>query len=123
MVHDDRGRLLLVRRRHAPGEGRWSVPGGRVEEGEDDASAVVREVAEETGLVVVPGRLVGTALRESPGGGVYVIRDYACRVAGGTLTAGDDATDVRWVSADDLATLAVVPGLLASLEQWGVAPR
>lgn len=123
VVRDERGRLLVVRRRNAPGLGRWSVPGGRVEPGEDDVTAVVREVAEETGLTVLPGALVGTVHRDAPGGGVYVIRDYACRVTGGSLTAGDDATDVRWVSAEELAALPVVPGLLASLEQWGVAPH
>ena len=63
LVHDDEGRLLLVRRRNEPGAGRWSVPGGRVEPGETDADAVRREVLEETGLHVTVGLRVGTVER------------------------------------------------------------
>ena len=51
LAYDAEGRLLLIRRRNEPGRGLWSVPGGRVEPGESDAEAVVREMAEETGLV------------------------------------------------------------------------
>jgi 8-oxo-dGTP diphosphatase len=50
LVHDDEGRLLVVRRAQEPGLGQWSVPGGRVEPDEDDRAAVAREVLEETGL-------------------------------------------------------------------------
>jgi NADH pyrophosphatase NudC (nudix superfamily) len=49
--YDADRRLLLVRRRDESGRGLWSVRGGRVEPGESDAAAVVREMAKETGLV------------------------------------------------------------------------
>ncbi|MFZ5869559.1 MAG: NUDIX hydrolase [Actinomycetota bacterium] len=122
LVRDGAGRLLLVRRRHAPGAGLWSVPGGRVESGEDDAAAVVREVAEETGLRVVPGALVGEVRRDAPDGAVFVIRDYDCHLVGGTLAAADDATEARWVSAADLDALDLVPQLRETLAEWGVLP-
>jgi 8-oxo-dGTP diphosphatase len=123
LIRDDRGRLLLVRRRNAPGAGLWSVPGGRVEVGEDDATAIEREVAEETGLTVDVGGLVGEALRDGPDGVMYAIRDYACTVSGGTLAAADDAIDARWVTATDLDRLPLVPLLREALEGWGVMPR
>lgn len=114
---DAQGRLLLIRRGREPGRGLWSLPGGRVEPGEDDAAALVREMAEETGLVVRPGPLVGRVRR-----GRYAIADYRCTVVGGTLRAGDDATDARWCSAADLAALPLVDGLLDALTQWAALP-
>jgi 8-oxo-dGTP diphosphatase len=121
-VHDDHGRLLLVRRANPPAEGTWSLPGGRVEAGEDDAAAVVREVAEETGLRVEPGRVVGVVEPDSPDGGIYVITDLACRVVGGRLRAGDDASDVGWFDARRLAATVTSPGLTAALTEWDVLP-
>ncbi|MBE1534337.1 NUDIX hydrolase [Actinomadura algeriensis] len=120
IVHDRDGRLLLVRRGRPPGAGRWSVPGGRVEPGEDDAAALVREMLEETGLRVRAGAFVGTVERDGPGGVVYEIHDYAATVLGGTPRAGDDAADVRWVAPGDLPDLPLVPGLLDALAEWDV---
>lgn len=118
LAYDAAGRLLLVLRADDPGRGRWSVPGGRVEAGEDDAAAVTREMREETGLAVKPGRLIGRVVR-----GPYAIADYACAVVGGTLRAGDDALDARWCSAADLAALPLVDGLVETLATWGALPE
>ena len=124
LVHDDDGRLLVVRRGREPGRGRWSVPGGRVEPGESDAVAVEREVLEETGLHVTVGIRVGTVLRDGPGGAVYDIRDYACIVVGPTApVAGDDAAEVRWVTRTELAELDLVEQLWDTLESWGMLPH
>ncbi|GAA3424892.1 NUDIX hydrolase [Streptosporangium sandarakinum] len=124
IILDASGRLLLVRRGRPPGEGLWSVPGGRVEPGESDAEAVAREVLEETGLTVAVGRLAGSVDRPGPGGVVYGIRDYLAEVRGGTLAAGDDAADAGWFSPGELARLPLTTGLLAALTEWSViAPR
>lgn len=120
VVFDARGRLLLVRRGRPPAVGSWTVPGGRCEPGEDPAAACVREVAEETGLAVRVTSWVGRVERPAPGGGTYVIDDYACRVVGGTLLAGDDATDAGWFAVDELPRLTLVPGLLDALTGWGL---
>src|SRR5918912_4584770 len=88
VIFDDVGRLLLVRRVHEPGRGRWSVPGGRVEAGETDADAVIREVAEETGLVVEIIQLLGNVQRNAPGGAIFDIYDYGCRTTGAALRPG-----------------------------------
>ncbi|OXM67284.1 NUDIX domain-containing protein [Amycolatopsis vastitatis] len=122
IAFDSRGRLLLIRRLNEPGSGLWSLPGGRVEPGESDEVAVVRELREETGLDVIPGTLIGTVTR-----GPYAIYDYACTVAGGVLTAGDDASEARWSDAADLSTLEaggeLVDLLYVTLRDWGALPR
>ncbi|GAA4240887.1 NUDIX domain-containing protein [Actinomadura meridiana] len=121
IVRDGSGRLLLVRRGRPPGEGLWSIPGGRVEPGEHDRAAVARELREETGLdVSVADTEVGTVDRPGLGGAVYEIHDYAATVTGGTLRAGDDAAEARWVSPEELRGLPLTPGLLDALTLWGL---
>ena len=94
------GRVLLVRRGTQPMLGKWTIPGGLIEVGEMLREAVVREAREETGLEVEPVELVELLDRiHREEGRVryhYVIADYLCRVAGGTLQAASDAAEVRW---------------------------
>lgn len=119
---DGRQRLLVIRRGRPPGEGRWSVPGGRCLPGESTAACCVREVREETGLDVAVLRLAGRVERDGHGGAVYVIDDYLCRATGGTLAAGDDAADARWVTRAELAELPLVPQLWEALAGWSALP-
>ncbi|TDD95671.1 NUDIX hydrolase [Actinomadura rubrisoli] len=123
IVRDGSGRLLLVKRGRPPGEGLWSIPGGRVEPGEDDAAAVARELREETGLDVAVGALVGTVDRPGPGEVTYEIHDYAAAVTGGALRAGDDAAEARWAAPDEVRALPTSPGLVDALTSWNVLPR
>jgi 8-oxo-dGTP diphosphatase len=120
VIKDGQGRLLLVKRGHEPGAGLWSLPGGRVEPGETDAEALVREMREETGLVVRAGELIGSVRRPAGDGDVLDIRDYAATVIGGTLNPGDDAAGARWVAAKDFGTLPVTEGLAEALTSWGI---
>ena len=126
IVHDAAGRLLLIRRGTEPGKGLWSLPGGRVEPGETDETAVERELREETGLEVRPGELVGSVRRPAPAG-VYEIFDYACTVAGGTPRPGDDAMDVAWVDLAGFTALVdggeLVDQLADTLRGWQALPR
>lgn len=96
----DLGRVLLVRRGREPLKGQWSIPGGLLELGESLTAGVVREVLEETGLIIKPLELVELLDRiHHENGRVryhYVIADYLCSVTGGTLQASSDADDVRW---------------------------
>ena len=124
VVHDAQGRLLLIRRGHAPSAGLWSVPGGRMEAGETQEQAVVRELAEETGLAVQPVRPLGT-VRIDGDGVVFLVTDWLCTPAdpGQQPVAGDDADDAAFVNAAGLAALDVAPGVVAALSGWGVLPR
>ena len=117
---DGQGRLLMIKRGHEPGAGLWSIPGGRIEAGETDAEALVREMLEETNLVVRVGRLLGRVQRPGLDGAVVDISDYAATVIGGTLRAGDDAAEARWVAAGDLDSLDITDGLIEALTVWGV---
>jgi 8-oxo-dGTP diphosphatase len=119
IVRDDDGRLLVIQRGHAPAAGTWTLPGGRVEPGETHERACVREMLEETGLEVEVGRPIGQVERKAPGGDTYVIDDYACRVTGGVLRAGDDAADARFVTDSELADLPLAPLLWETLLEWG----
>lgn len=123
VIRDRAGRILLIKRGHEPGKGLWSVPGGRVEPGEADEQALVREVREETGLDVECGPLLGAIERPSLAGTILQIRDYRAVVTGGELAAGDDAADARWVTPEEACGLdgdgKLTGGLLAILRSWG----
>ena len=118
MVHENA--LLMVKRAHDPGKGLWSLPGGRVEQGESLADAVRREVAEETGIEVDVGELAG--IFELPDTEPhYVILDFHARVANQVgLSPGSDAREVRWVPLDEVATLECTPRFVETLTVWRV---
>jgi 8-oxo-dGTP diphosphatase len=124
VVHDAQGRLLLIRRGHAPSAGLWSVPGGRMEAGETQEQAVVRELAEETGLAVRPVRPLG-AVRIDGDGVVFLVTDWLCTLAdpGQQPVAGDDADDAAFVDTAGLAALDMAPGVVTALSGWDVLPR
>jgi len=122
LVYDEQRRLLVVRRANEPGRGLWSIPGGRVEPGENDPAAVAREVAEETGLTVQVGAMVGEVERDGPKGQLYVIRDYEATAVGGALTPGDDATDAKFVTRTEFLALSTTTLLVSTLEQWNALP-
>jgi 8-oxo-dGTP diphosphatase len=101
-------KVLLVRRGHAPLKGEWSLPGGALELGETLQQGVVREVLEETGLMVEPAGMIEVLDRitqDEVSGRIhyhYVLIDFVCRVTGGTLRGGSDADEARWVGREDL---------------------
>jgi ADP-ribose pyrophosphatase YjhB (NUDIX family) len=105
LIHD--GKVLLIRRGKEPLRGRWVVPGGTVEVGETLEVALVREVLEETGLLVRPLELVTAFDRiERNGDSVlyhYVIVDYLCEYVSGELRAGSDAEAAAFATPDELA--------------------
>lgn len=116
------GALLMVKRAHEPGKGLWSVPGGRVEQGEYIAGALAREVKEETGVDVEVGDLVG--ILEVVGDPHYVILDFLAEPTGDSDTkAAGDAAEVRWVRLEDVEKLDCTPRFVETLTAWGVLSR
>jgi 8-oxo-dGTP diphosphatase len=109
LIHE--GRVLLIRRGKEPLRGRWVVPGGTVELGETLEQALVREVQEETGLLVKPREVVAVFDRiQRDADRVdyhYVIVDYLCDYVAGEARAGSDAEAVALVAPADLATYDV----------------
>lgn len=101
-------RALLIQRRNPPFAGRWALPGGFVEQGEQVIDAAERELMEETGLQVQALDLLGvydTPGRDPRGWSVSVV--YLARLQEQPQVLGaDDAIDARWFAVDDLPELA-----------------
>jgi 8-oxo-dGTP diphosphatase len=112
--------LLLIRRGHGPAAGEWSIPGGRVNAGETLAEAVVRELAEETGVEAVCDSLLGWVERIGDGYH-FVIFDFLVTIlSSDTPVAGDDAAEARWIPLDEVAELRLVEGLAEFLHDNGI---
>jgi 8-oxo-dGTP diphosphatase len=99
------GAVALIERDHPPHEGAWVLPGGMVERDETARAACVREVREETGLVVDAVGFAG--LFDDPGRDERgtVSAAYDCVPTGGTFRAREEARRARWWPLDDLPEL------------------
>jgi 8-oxo-dGTP diphosphatase len=108
----DRGRVLVAQRSGGPYDGCWEFPGGKVERGESDLSALIREIREELGVDVVPQAFVGEVPLDGvvAGGepGTLTLRVWWARLIGGELVAREHA-ELRWVHADELDDLDWIP--------------
>ncbi len=123
-------KILLIKRKYPPGQGRWSIPGGHVEPGESIYETAERELEEETGL---KGRALG----------VINVDNYICREGGdikyhyvlvtilvdahkGKPTPGSDALEAAFIPLDEAKRMNLTistRGLIDKLEMRLVSPE
>lgn len=96
------GRVLLARRANEPARGRWDLPGGFPDEGEDPVEALEREIREETGLALARAELLGIWIEPDYGGRSVFSVTYQATVEPGEAVAADDVAELRWVAPDEL---------------------
>lgn len=118
-------RVLLVQRGRPPLVGHWGLPGGGIELGETVESAILREVAEETGLEVAVTRFLGhmDAIERGNLQRIryhYVILLVEAEVRGGELRAGDDAAAACWMTPGEARLHPLVDTVERCLQWIGV---
>jgi len=88
-------KVLLVRRKHEPFKGQWTMPSGFIEFGESPEETATREMREEIGVEVELTGLVDVLMERGDPRGLCLLVVYTGRIVGGELKAGDDAAEVR----------------------------
>lgn len=101
--------ILLIKRAKEPKKGEWSLPGGAQRVGETVREAILREVAEETGLQVQLDQLLDVVDFIERGSEKiefhYTLIEFAASYVGGRLQAGSDADEARFFSLDEALSL------------------
>ena len=96
---------------------KWEIPGGKIDFGETAAECIVREVREETGLIVSPVKLIDCIWSNiwdvSDGHKIQAILiPFICEVESGTARPGDhEVLELKWFSIKDLDSLNTLPGV------------
>jgi ADP-ribose pyrophosphatase YjhB (NUDIX family) len=109
-------KVLVVRRAHAPAQGLWTLPGGRVEVGETLVAAVTREITEETGLAIEVIGLAGyreiiTDKAVADRGRHFVILPFAARWVAGEVRLNEELSECKWLRPQAVGDLATTEGL------------
>jgi ADP-ribose pyrophosphatase YjhB (NUDIX family) len=110
------GRALLALRALEPRRGRWDLPGGFLEEGEEPFDGLRREFREETGLDVEPGAFLGVEIE--PYDGRHVLSLTWQVTAEGEPRAADDVAELRWFARSELPAEMAFPGQDRLLSAW-----
>lgn len=107
------GTFLFVEESKERAKGKFALPGGGIEHGESPEEAVVREVQEETGLVVEVDRLLAVCYRYKvePDGKPNVAFLYACSVTGGEIRPSAEHPSITWLTLEQVAVLTAKEAL------------
>lgn len=122
VIRENGGRFLLVQRTDPPEQGRWTLPGGRVDPGETLEQTVIREVYEETGVAIRIIKELGQLNVPDGTGGTYEIHVFLAQWISGEAVAGDDAANVGWFRPNELGGMTLTTDLLGYLTRYGVYP-
>ncbi|MBN2303092.1 MAG: NUDIX domain-containing protein [Anaerolineae bacterium] len=122
VIRDDTGRVLAARRSD---DHLLDIPGGFCDLGETTTATAIREAREETGLEIEPVRVIGVYSEQMrytyPNGdqvhGVGIA--FECRITGGTIKAdGDEITELRFMTVEELAAQPAPPGMRGMKQLW-----
>jgi ADP-ribose pyrophosphatase YjhB (NUDIX family) len=109
VIFNEHGKLLLVREKS---DNKWSLPGGWADIGYSASEVAVKEVAEETGLVVKPVKLLAVLDKKNfphPAQPEYVYKHFiACEILGGSLTTAHDISEVAYFSRNEVPALSEI---------------
>ncbi|WP_156290373.1 NUDIX hydrolase [Oceanobacillus salinisoli] len=115
------GKVLLVKRamHNKIGGGNWELPGGKLKVGEDLEETLVREIEEETGLVVKPDKILYASTINDDPNRQLVFLQYLCRANSDVIQLSEEHTDVCWATKDVIRELLHLE-LLHDFEKHGI---
>ena len=119
IIRDDEGRILLLKRSMSSkgNPGKWELPGGKVDPGEGFEEALIREVAEETGLTISLSRVAGAAESETNQKRIaYLILEG--RLEEGKVRLSPEHEEFRWVHPPELSAIDVSPQFRPILQTY-----
>ena len=121
----EEGRVLLVKRKYPPKQGKWAIPGGSVNLGESLQAAAEREILEETGLVIEAKKPIYTfdLIERDAKENIlfhYVVVDLFAKYVSGDVQPADDVSDARWFDPDEIEGLDISENTKKLLDKMGI---
>ncbi len=111
------GKVLLIKRGKPPGRGLWSLPGGKIEIGEQAEAAAARELFEETQITAKLVQAIGPFDVRHDGAVVYSISCFAGLYISGEAVASSDAADLAWVYPQALGGFNLAPNIAQAIAE------